>query len=100
MTTVTRMMPTTTKVDLTVEDVINSIGDKFFSLTFQKKDGTIRKMPKARFGVVKHTKGTGQKAKTANLLTVYDMDAKDYRSFYTDKVISIKSRGVVYDFTS
>ena len=53
---------------------------KFFSVEFTKKDGTLRKLH-GRSGVVRYTNGKGRKYNPSELgyITVFDLQAKDYR---------------------
>ena len=76
---------------------------KLFSVTFVKSDGSIRFML-ARTGVKKYRKTTFDKVRTAinpNLITVFDMQKKEYRSFHQDSVLALKMKGqtfnVIYD---
>ena len=65
-----------------------------FSAQFTKKDGTTRKML-ARLGVKKHLKG-GTKPfndEDYNLLTVYDLQKKAYRSINISTLKKLKIRG-------
>jgi hypothetical protein len=72
------------------------VGSTFFSATFLKKDGTIRKM-NARLGVKKHLKG-GEKSYTAedfNYITVFDMVKKQYRTINVSTLLELKVNGKV-----
>ena len=60
---------------------------KFFSVTFLKKDGSVREM-NCRMGVEKHLKG-GVKTLTDNYICVYDMQAEGYRSINPETVQSV-----------
>ena len=64
---------------------------KIFSVTFVKKDGTLRKMT-ARLGVKKDLKGVGLKFNPAekNLLVVFDMHKRAYRMINLQTIISFK----------
>lgn len=80
-------------MDNKVKRVINSSKGKFMTVTFVKKDGTLRSML-CRTGVRKFVKGTDKRQKTNdNIQVVYDMHKKAYRSFNTDRVVSIKFNG-------
>ncbi len=54
---------------------------QFFSCEFKKQDGTNRKL-NGRYGVKKHLKGgtKGYNADDMGLITVWDRQAKGYRS--------------------
>jgi hypothetical protein len=64
---------------------------KIFSVTFVKKDGSIRKMT-ARLGVKKGIKGVGLKFNPSdhNLMVVYDMHKRAYRMVNLSTIISFK----------
>ena len=71
-----------------------------FSVEFIKRsNGQLRKMV-CRLGVKKHLKG-GQKAystKAHNLLTVFDMENKGYRSIPVDAIQRISVNGQTFSF--
>jgi hypothetical protein len=68
---------------------IKSAGNKFFTVEFIKKDGSLRRM-NCRMGVKKYLKGTGKpRPETPGLVIVYDIQAKDYRSFRINKLVSL-----------
>lgn len=71
--------------------------DKIFSVTFTKKDGTIRKMV-CRLGVRKYLKGGEMKysPQARNMLVVYDIQKEDYRMINFDTITELKSQGVIY----
>lgn len=79
-----------------VDAALANVGGQFMRVDFIKKDGTIRKLI-GRQGVTKHVKGTGSKAKPANIVTVWDTQAKAYRSFDKGRVLMIRS-GMEYRF--
>ncbi len=65
---------------LNKQDIINRVGDKFFTVDFVKKNGEKRTM-NCRLGVTKHLRGgNSTTAHYDNLLTVYDMKIHGYRT--------------------
>lgn len=77
--------------------------EKFFALVtsrgvygigFYKRDKTYRRMG-ARLGVTKYVTGVGKSYKDEdhNLVTVYDMNKRGYRSIKLDSITYIKHRG-------
>jgi hypothetical protein len=74
------------------------VGSKIFSVTFVKKDGTLREMT-CRVGVKKHLKGGELKynPEELNYLTVFDMKEQDYRTININTLKKIKVDGVEYD---
>jgi hypothetical protein len=74
------------------EKIIELVGNKFFTISFIKKDGTLRKM-NARLGVIKHLKG-GKKSYNPddfNYLTVFDLGKKQYRTVNLNTVKEVKA---------
>jgi hypothetical protein len=66
-----------------------------FGVTFEKRtNGEVRNMA-ARNGVIKHLKGgdLNYDPKKKNLLIVFDMNKKGYRSIPLDRVMEIKVGG-------
>jgi hypothetical protein len=81
-----------------LDKVKQLVGNKFFKATFIKKSGEKREMI-ARLGVTKHLKG-GEKSYNANdfnYLTVFDMQKRGYRTINVNTLISIKTKGKVYE---
>ena len=76
---------------LTTAQFKELVGSKFFSITFYKKDGTKRTM-NGRLGVTKYVKGTG-KPKPNSIVTVYEVNKRQYRSFDISRLISVKTKG-------
>ncbi len=74
------------------EKIIKLVGNKFFTISFIKKDGTLRKM-NARLGVTKHLKG-GKKSYNPddfNYLTVFDLGKKQDRTVNLNTVKEVKA---------
>ena len=67
------------------------MGNKIFTVTFTKKDGTIRVM-NARRGVTKGVVGVGlpYNAEEKGLITVYDMQARAFRHINSSTLVSLK----------
>ena len=74
--------------------VLGSKG-KFFVVEFIKKDKSLRRM-RARLGVKKGLTGTGRSWEKDNLITVYDMEAHQYRNVNLDTLKSFKCGNVVW----
>jgi hypothetical protein len=76
------------------QELKDMVKGKFFTVEFTKNDGTIRKM-NARLGVNKYVTGKGKKFNddNYNLVTVYDLKKKEYRSFKLDRLKTIKFKG-------
>lgn len=74
------------------------VGSKIFSVSFTKKDGSIREMT-CRLGVKKHLKG-GELAyipDDLNYIVVFDMIKEDYRTINVNTLKRIKFEGITYD---
>ena len=67
--------------------MVKSTKGKWFSCTFIKKDGSMRIM-NARVGCHKGVKGVGRKFQKENLVTVYDAQAKEYRTINVDTMLT------------
>ena len=77
------------------EKLIRSTNGSIFSVSFIKKNGDLREMT-CRLGVTKHLKG-GEQAydpKDYDLITVFDLQAQDYRmiNIETLKRITVDGR--------
>ena len=77
------------------EKIKKLVGNKIFTVVFEKKDGTLRKL-NGRLKVTKHLKG-GRKSyddNDFNYITVYDVHKRGYRTVDCDKITSLKFGGV------
>jgi hypothetical protein len=61
----------------------------FVTVTFRKKDGTVRKM-NARIGVTKHLKGGVSLLDPSQYVTVWDVQKEGYRAINRDTIIEVK----------
>lgn len=70
---------------------IKKTNGRIFSITFVKKDGSIRKMT-ARLGVKKDLKGVGLKFDPTerSLVVVFDMHKRAYRMINLKTIITFK----------
>lgn len=67
---------------------------QFFTVVFEKANGSIRRMVCQR-GVKKHVLGTGTQTKrNPDLQGVYEQDKEAYRCFDTGRVFYIKASGM------
>jgi hypothetical protein len=82
-----------------LKKVITLLGDKIFTVTFVKKDGSIRVM-NARRGVKKGVKGVGMSYDpfSKNLIPVYDMQKEAFRMINAETILEIKADKKVYTF--
>ena len=80
----------------TINDLKEFVGNegKLFSVTFLKKDYTVRTMV-VRFGVKKYVTGTGMKynPESRNNVVVFSMHDDDYRTFSFDRLLKVKANG-------
>lgn len=86
----------TLKELLNKETLVEFLGNKIFTATFRKNDGSLRVM-NCRLGVKKHLKG-GQKNykdEDFNYLTVFDLNKKGYRVINLNTLEQIKANGKV-----
>jgi len=68
--------------------LLNTNG-KIVTVTFTKKDGSIRIM-NCRLGVTKHLKGGESTLNPDKYITVYDLQSKGYRAIAKDQILDIK----------
>ena len=61
----------------------------FFTVTFLKKDGSVRKM-NARVGVTKHLKGGESTLDATKYVTVFDVTKGEYRAVNRETIIEVK----------
>jgi hypothetical protein len=82
-----------------INEIKKELGTKIFSVTFIKKDGTIRDMT-CRLGVTKHLKG-GELSHDPNELghlIVFDMKKESYRTINLNTITRIKFENKEYYF--
>lgn len=93
-------MTYTTKSDMIRSMIFEGAGSgQVFTATFVKKDGSVRDM-NCRLGVKKHLKGgESTTAHISNLLTVFDMQAAEYRCINLDTVTSVRINGNTVAFS-
>lgn len=86
---------------LTIEKFRDFVGNGIFTVTFRKKDGSLRVM-NARLGVAKYVLGT-QPEVTAkrkatltaqNMLGVFEMPKMEYRTINLNTVVRLVANGV------
>jgi hypothetical protein len=74
-----------------MKEQILSKGNKIFSVTFIKKDGSTRRMV-ARLGVRKGVKGVGMSFSPSekNLMVVFDMHKRAFRMINLETIVELK----------
>lgn len=79
-----------------IESAIKSTQGRFFTVTFRKKDGKLRKM-NCRLGVKKHLKSTAPSTTShySNYITVFDMVAGEYRTINLDTIMEFRGNGTI-----
>lgn len=75
--------------------MIKSTNGKFFTCTFIKKDGSVRKL-NGRVGCHIGVKGTLNRKQKDNLVTVFDAKVKEYRMINVDTLQSLKCGNFEY----
>lgn len=68
-------------------DIKRKVGGKFFAATFEKKDGSVRKIC-GRLGVSKHVTGTGH-PNPDNIVVVYETNKRQYRKFDVERLLTL-----------
>ena len=77
-----------------INTLMNRLNGQFFSVTFTKKDGTLRKL-NCRTGVTKYLKGGVRTTSPSDYLIVYSIKDKGYRNVSIKDIKEIISGGVV-----
>ena len=79
-------------------EIINSQSGKIYSVVFEKRTTGLDRKMVCRGGVSSHTNGgvLGYNPQTHNLLNVFDMQSKGYRSINLLGLKKLKASGVVY----
>ena len=82
-----------------IKKVIELLGDKIFTVTFTKKDGSIRVM-NARRGVKKGVKGVGMSYNPTekDLVVVFDMQKEAFRMINAKTIMEVKADKNIYKF--
>lgn len=75
--------------------IVAESNGKIVTVTFTKKDGTLRVMT-CRLGVTKHLKGGESTLDAGQYLTVFDMAKQAYRAINKDTIVSVKASGEVF----
>jgi len=84
----------------TITEMIKSTKGKFFSVTFVKKDGSVRKMT-ARLGVRKGVNGKGLAFNPSerDLMVVWDTGKKEFRMVNLKTINTMKIGGVTHNLS-
>jgi hypothetical protein len=77
-----------------LQAIIEMQAGKFFTITFVKKDGTIRTI-NGRTGVKKHLKGGVSTLDKDKFLTVYSIADAGYRAINKNTILTISIGGMV-----
>ena len=80
-----------------IKEILSQAGSQFVTITFEKKDGSERKItvnPKQ----VGEIKGTGTKCTDENIFRVVDTKLGQWRSFDARRVIKIATQGTGIKF--
>lgn len=80
---------------ITKQAIEKIVGNKFFYISYFKKDGTYRQMDSARLNVSKHLKGGQNKNPNLNKtqIVVFDNNKSGYRTLNIEKIIEIRCGG-------
>jgi hypothetical protein len=84
----------------TITEMIKSTKGKFFSVTFVRKDGVLRKMT-ARIGVRKGVNGKGLAFNPSekDLMVVWDTGKKEFRMVNLKTINTMKIAGVTHNLS-
>ena len=76
-------------------NIIAESNGKIVTVTFTKKDGTLRVMT-CRLGVTKHLTGGESTLDADQYITAFDMASQGYRAINKDPIVSVKASGEVF----
>ena len=79
---------------MTKTEIKKMVGNQFFSATFVKRNGEVRSML-CRLGVKKYLKGGEKRYDYDDLMTVYDVKKKGYRTINLNTLMQVKAMGKV-----
>lgn len=79
----------------TLDSILEATDGKFVSVSFIKKDGTLRKLV-GRLGVVKHLKGGQCTLNRKQYVIIYDVQNEGYRAVNRDTIQSVTVDGIVH----
>ena len=79
-----------------LDQMLLDSGGKFVSVTFTKKDGSLRKLV-GRMGVKSHLKGGVSTLDASQYVTIYDVQNGGYRAVNRATIQSVTCEGVTYD---
>lgn len=79
----------------TLTSIVEASNGKFVSVSFVKKDGTLRVLT-GRLGVVKHLKGGECTVDRDKYIIIYDIVNKGYRSINRDTIQHVTIDGVIH----
>lgn len=78
-----------------LDDLILGSEGKILTVTFTKKDGSVRTL-NGRLGVVKHLKGGTSTLNPDKFITIYDMQAQGYRAINRETIKGVTIGGVTH----
>ena len=76
--------------------LIATTNNKIFSVTFIKKDNSVRTLV-GRFGVISKLHGGKSTLDQSKFFTMYDMIAHGYRAINKETILKAKIKGTVYE---
>ena len=79
-----------------LDQLLLNSGGKFITVTFTKKDGTLRTLT-GRLGVTKHLKGGVSTLNPDQYVTIYDVQNSGYRAVNRSTIQSVTCEGVTYE---
>ena len=78
---------------LKLSQFVEHASNKFVTVTFEKKDGSIRTI-NGRFGVKKHLKGGNCTLDKDEYFIIYSMKDEGYRAIAKERILSVSMEGV------
>lgn len=79
-----------------IDTILSTAGTNFLSVSFKKKDGSIRHLS-GHLKVTKHLKGGESTIKDIpDLVSIYDMQNQGYRCFSKNRLMKMRVNGNIY----
>jgi len=91
-----RAFPRLSELYMKLDQLLLSSGGKFITVTFTKKDGSLRTLT-GRLGVTKHLKGGVSTLNPDQYVTIYDVQNSGYRAVNRSTIQSVTCEGVTHE---
>jgi len=96
MSPLPRAFPRLSELNMKLDQLLLNSGGKFITVTFTKKDGSLRTLT-GRLGVTKHLKGGVSTLNPDQYVTIYDVQNNGYRAVNRSTIQSVTCEGVTHE---